>query len=60
MKPYPNPFKIDIAENKPMNGFDVALQVGGFTSNKQAQAFADLLVKFMTDDGEHGWHARFQ
>jgi hypothetical protein len=55
-----NPFKIDIAHNGQMGGYEVLLQVGGLKDERQAQRFADVLIAFMTDDGEKGWHARVQ
>jgi hypothetical protein len=61
LKDYPaveNPFKIEIAHNEPMNGFDVVLQVGGLRDEKEAKQFAECLAEWMTAEG--GWKQRFQ
>jgi hypothetical protein len=53
-----NPFKIEIAENKPMGGYDLILQVGGLRDEKQAKQFADILAEWMVAEG--GWKSRVQ
>lgn len=57
-KEFPNPFKIEIAQNEAMGGYDVILQVGGMTDNKQAKQFADMLAAWMIE--ESGWVAKVQ
>lgn len=53
-----NPFKIDIAENKPMKAWDLVLQVGGLKTEKQAKQFADALSDWLIE--ESGWKSRVQ
>jgi len=53
------PFVISTAENKPMKGYDLALQVGGFKSKAEAEDFAKVVVQFMEDNAE-AWSARVQ
>lgn len=53
-----NPFKIDLAKNPAMGGYDVVLMVGGLKDEREAKAFADVLAAWMVEDG--GWKARVQ
>lgn len=53
-----NPFKIDIAQNFAMGGYDLMLQVGGLKDEKEAKQFADVLAEWMTETG--GWKSRVQ
>lgn len=53
------PFVISTAENKPMNGYDLMLQVGGFKNKAEAEDFAKVVVQFMEDTG-NAWSSRVQ
>lgn len=57
-KPTTNPFRIDLAKNPAMGGYDVMLQVGGLKDEKEAKAFADCLADWMTETG--GWKQKVQ
>lgn len=53
-----NPFNINIAENKPMKSWDIALMVGGFQTKAEAESAAKVLAEFMA--GDRGWASRAQ
>jgi hypothetical protein len=53
-----NPFKIDIAQNFAMGGYDLMLQVGGIKDETEAKQLADALAEWMTETG--GWKAKVQ
>lgn len=53
-----NPFRIDIAENEVMGGYDVMLSVGALKDKQEAERFAEILADWMTQ--ESGWKARIQ
>ena len=55
-----NPFKISIASNEVMGGYDVTLQVGGLKDEAQAKRFADILTDWLVEGGAVGWFERVQ
>ena len=60
-KKHMNPYRIDIAENSQMGGYDVCLQVGALKSEKQAKEFADLLNEWMQINASpDAWSQKFQ
>lgn len=53
-----NPYQINVAENKPMRSWDLAVLVGGFQTKAEAESAAKLLAEFMA--GDNGVASRVQ